>query len=172
MTNHPSAELRAIVAQVVREVVADVARGNLDHPVSGPSNGPPVTSSTTRSGPGWPQPSGPVDAATRTRTEKIRITGNADLQAFAYRLLDLFENPKSREDIRTGRLKFELAGGVAAAAAPGVVERVERGAVTERKVAAAAAAGTSLILGRRAVLTPLAREKARLLGVLVEKERS
>jgi hypothetical protein len=49
--------------------------------------------------------------------------------------------------------------------------RVERGAVTERTVARAAADGCRLVLGRRAVLTPLARDKARVLGVEIEKER-
>ncbi len=43
--------------------------------------------------------------------------------------------------------------------------------MTERAVIAAARAGERLVLGPRAVLTPLARDKARALGVLVEKER-
>ena len=50
-------------------------------------------------------------------------------------------------------------------------QRVERGAVTERMVAAAARDGAALVLGPRAVLTPLARDKARALGVPVQKER-
>jgi hypothetical protein len=51
------------------------------------------------------------------------------------------------------------------------VRRVEKGAVTERAVIAAAKAGERLVLGPRAVLTPLARDKARALGVPIEKER-
>jgi hypothetical protein len=51
------------------------------------------------------------------------------------------------------------------------VRRVEKGAVTERAVIAAARAGERLVLGPRAMLTPLARDKARALGVLVDKER-
>jgi hypothetical protein len=42
--------------------------------------------------------------------------------------------------------------------------------VTERTVARATAAGGRLVLGRRAVLTPLGRDRARSLGVTVEKE--
>jgi hypothetical protein len=49
--------------------------------------------------------------------------------------------------------------------------RIERGAVTERAVQAAAGAGARLVLGPRAVLTPLARDRARALGVPIEKER-
>jgi hypothetical protein len=51
------------------------------------------------------------------------------------------------------------------------VHRVDKGAVTERAVAAAAAAGARIVVGPRAVLTPLAKDKARSLGVPIEKER-
>jgi len=49
--------------------------------------------------------------------------------------------------------------------AVGSAHRVERGAVLERHVKAAAAAGSALVIGPRAVLTPLARERARASGV-------
>lgn len=165
-------ELRALVAQVVRDAVSDIA------PAEDPRASPaPVTVATgTATGVSSPSvttalPSGAAQALGRSRTETVRITGNPDLQGFALRLLDLFENPKTRTDLRTGRLRFELTGGVAAAAAPDAIERIEKGAVTERMIAAAAESGTRLVLGRRAVLTPLAREKARTLGVPIEKER-
>jgi hypothetical protein len=57
-----------------------------------------------------------------------------------------------------------------AGASPGD-HRIEKGAVTERAVQAAASAGARLVLGPRAVLTPLARDRARALGVPIEKER-
>jgi len=44
-------------------------------------------------------------------------------------------------------------------------------AVTERAVQAAVKAGRRLVLGPRAVLTPLARDRALALGVPIEKER-
>jgi hypothetical protein len=65
----------------------------------------------------------------------------------------------------------EVLPAAVADAGSGTVQRVEKGAVTERTVAAAAQAGASLVLGPRAVLTPLARDKARALGVPVRKER-
>jgi hypothetical protein len=76
----------------------------------------------------------------------------------------------------------ELQAGAAPAAAiastPGIASsspadtavRIERGAVTERAVVAAAKAGRRIVLGPRAVVTPLARDKARTLGVALEKE--
>ena len=48
--------------------------------------------------------------------------------------------------------------------------RVDKGAVTERIVREAAAAGARLVLARRAVLTPLARDQARTLRVAIERE--
>jgi hypothetical protein len=49
--------------------------------------------------------------------------------------------------------------------------RVDRGAITERRIVEASEAGQDLIVARGAVLTPLARDKARALGVHIEKER-
>jgi hypothetical protein len=56
-------------------------------------------------------------------------------------------------------------------AGTGPVRRIESGAVTERIIKAAAQAGERLVLGRAAVLTPLARDRARASGVEIEKER-
>ena len=102
--------------------------------------------------------------------EVVSIRTDADLGNFVIHLLHLFENPKHRDALRTGRLRFRLA----AAAAPGSAQpshRVEKGAVTEAMVAASARAGARLVLGRRAVLTPLARDRARAAGVEIVKER-
>jgi hypothetical protein len=99
----------------------------------------------------------------------VRISTDEDLHAFALRVLKLAGNPKLRQDLITGRARFRLAG--AGGSPPGADHRVEKGAVTERTVAAAAAAGARLVLGPRAVLTPLARDKARALGVPISKER-
>jgi len=49
--------------------------------------------------------------------------------------------------------------------------RIERGAVTEKVVREAARAGQRLVLGPGAVLTPLARDRARASGVKIDKER-
>jgi len=45
------------------------------------------------------------------------------------------------------------------------------GAVTEAMINQAARAGERLVLGRGAVLTPLASDRARVSGVQIEKER-
>ena len=101
--------------------------------------------------------------------EVVSLRTDRELAAFVSRLLRLLENPKHRADLRTGRLRFTLApAGAAGSVRP--AHRIERGAVTEAAVREAARAGARLVLGRRAVLTPLARDRARAAGVEIEKE--
>ena len=129
--------------------------------------------------------------------QPVRLATDEDLHEFVLRVLRLADNPKRRRDLLAGRLRFTLApGGHASAAAEGTPvpagrpvptgvpgpaangarpdrgdHRIDKGAVTERAVQAAASAGVRLVLGPRAVLTPLARDRARALGVPIEKER-
>ena len=113
--------------------------------------------------------------------ETVILSTDEDLAVFVKRLLDL--DPDQREEVRSGRKRFRLATSsalpVPAGAANGAeragesapVRRIERGAVTEAVINAAARAGERLVLGRGAVLTPLARDRARASGVQIEKER-
>ena len=127
--------------------------------------------------PGAPGPSAPPGPPGPPGSWEVRIGSDADLREFALRVLKLADNPKQRRDLVAGRLGFRLAGppepGPQAAqlAGPPGVHRVDKGAVTERAVSAAAAAGARLVLGPRAVLTPLGKDKARALGVPIDKER-
>ncbi len=145
--------LRSVIRQVLREVLPEVVRS--------------------------------VSAA-EPRVEPVTIADDTDLHAFVLRLLELYEDPARREAVRTGRLRFRLTGPAPTQAEPiqeaeptqeepaaprvPAVRRVERGAVTESTVVAAAKEGARLVLGRRAVITPLARERARALRVPIEKE--
>jgi hypothetical protein len=121
----------------------------------------------------YPPP--PVAAVHRPSTwaapaaEPVRLETDEDLGRFVLGLLARCEDPAQREAIRAGRVRFTL-GGAAPGPSTGTV-RVERGAVTERKVEEAARAGARLVLGPRAVLTPLARERARAKGIEIERER-
>jgi hypothetical protein len=112
-------------------------------------------------------------------TETVNLSTDEDLAAFVIRLLDL--DPDQREELRSGRKRFRLATAASTPSAapappdPGAgappVRRIERGAVTEAMINRAAGAGERLVLGRGAVLTPLARDRARASGVPIEKER-
>jgi len=151
-------ELRALVREVIRDVLPN-----------GLPNGLPAT-------------------------ETVNLSTNEDLAAFVARLLDL--DPGERAELQSGRKRFRLAREMngsapapvpAATSVPAVtlaqtaipipapagapVRRVESGAVTEALVKQAARAGERLVLGRGAVLTPLARDRARASGVEIVKER-
>jgi hypothetical protein len=111
--------------------------------------------------------------------ETVNLSTDADLAAFVSRLLSI--DDQGREDVLAGRKRFRLAAPVppaaAALAAPAsapagqAVRRIDKGAVTESVIKDAARAGQRLVLGPGAVLTPLARDRARASGVQVEKER-
>jgi hypothetical protein len=119
--------------------------------------------------------------------ETVNLSTDEDLAAFAARLLDLDAETREelREDLRAGRKRFRLDAPQGpqgpqtpqdpqTSQANGSVgpssRRIERGAVTEKVVQDAARAGERLVLGRGAVLTPLARDRARASGVEITKE--
>lgn len=111
-------------------------------------------------------------------SEHVAVRTDAELDALVRRVATLCEDPSRRAALRDGRHGFRLADADRASgparrqtiARTSAVMRIERGAVTERAVAQAAADQVRLVVGPRAVLTPLARDKARVLGVEIEKE--
>ncbi|OBC14548.1 hypothetical protein A5784_29650 [Mycobacterium sp. 852013-50091_SCH5140682] len=159
-------DLRALVREVVREAVSGLKPAPTPGPVAVPSPPASATPATVADQLGL-DPTGPRSVEGKNRVETVRLSKDSDLDAFVRKLLRLFENPKTRADLKAGRLSFRLAG--SAAPAGGATHRIDSGAVTERHIADLA--GGTLILGRRAVLTPLAREKARSLGITITKER-
>lgn len=160
-------ELRALVREVVREAVRDArAAAKTPGPVAVPP--PPAPAPPTAAEQFGVEPTGPRAVDGKKRTEAVQLANDRDLDNFVRKLLRLFESPKTRADLKAGRLSFRLAG-PARSTGSGAVHRIETGAVTERHIADMA--GGTLVLGRKAVLTPLAREKARTLGITIEKER-
>jgi hypothetical protein len=111
-------------------------------------------------------------ASSATDGEEVAMRTDADLDGFVRRLAALCADPKRRAALQQGRHGFRLAAASEPSSVAGDVVRIDRGAVTERTVSRAAAQGARLVLGKGAVLTPLARDKARSLGVAMEKERS
>jgi hypothetical protein len=97
----------------------------------------------------------------------VSVASDADLDALVRRVAQLCEDPATRAAFREGRHGFRLT---AESGESGKETRVDRGAVTERAVLRAAKNGSRLVLGPKAVLTPLARDRARVLGVEIEKE--
>lgn len=114
-------------------------------------------------------------------TELVSLNSNAELFAFVQRILDMATDSATANRLRSGQIRFELPNGAQSSAAPASVGgaastgnglRVDRGAVTENLIKKAAEQGGTLIAGPGAVITPLARERARKLGVTITKETS
>jgi hypothetical protein len=100
------------------------------------------------------QPSG-------SAVEPVRISNDHELAAFVARLIE----PAVLEKVRAGRLRFTLGAAPAPATATALT-----GVITEQKIDHLKGAGT-LVLAPGAVLTPLARDKARRLGLTIERRR-
>jgi hypothetical protein len=151
---------------ILRELLAEALNGTNGHAPAAQVPPPPVAAVHRPST--WEAPAGGV--------ERVTLAGDDDLNRF---VRDLLTRP-DRDAILAGRIRFTLGAteggpgripsGSSGGSPPGGPTRIDRGAVTERTVAAAAKAGGRIVLGPRAVLTPLAREKARALGLVIERE--
>jgi hypothetical protein len=97
--------------------------------------------------------------------ETVRISNDHDLAAFLARVTE----PATAEKIRNGKLRYTL-GPSASSALPASPAEMLTGVITEQKIDKLNGAGT-LVLGPGAVLTPLARDKARRLGLKLERRR-
>jgi hypothetical protein len=193
MTAMDDAALRELVREVLRELLPR-QYGAAGSPLGGQSassavpgapaaawpvpDARPLPAAPPTSDPAPSRPAAPArgvetgpSAVTRPGLEvrPVRLATDEELHEFVLQVIALADNPKRRRDLLAGRLRFTLA--LAGAPEGPADHRIDKGAVTERAVQAAASAGARLILGPRAVLTPLARDRARALGVPIEKER-
>jgi len=123
-----------------------------------------------------PAPPGPV-------VEPVSIANNGDLAAFVQRLIAHLDDPAKGPAIRSGGHVFTLANGqggpaagqvqipAAAPAAPCAAEL--SGTITEARIAKIAKLGETdrIVLAPGAVLTPLANDRARAVGLKIERKR-
>ncbi len=157
MDRRPDSDaLRSVVRDVLRDLIP-AARGP-----AGAADAQEPAARTT------PEPGAP-------KVEDVALANDADLAAFVQRLLRLFSDAPAREAIRTGRHRFRLARGAAPDSHSGRTRadgtgRIDKGVLSESKVLALARAGNRIVLGTRVVVTPLAKDKARQLGVKLERE--
>jgi hypothetical protein len=154
--------IRAMVRQVLRDALPEAVREK-------------IASEAAKAATSVPTSQRKGEAAARTvesdtaKVEEVAVTTDAELNVFVRRLLAL--EPKQREAVQAGRLKFRLKRPRKSTEHEvGGSERIDKGIVTEKKVMAAAKAGKRLVVGKGVVLTPLARDKARQLGVAIERE--
>ncbi len=150
--------IRAMVRQVLRDALPEAVREKIAAQAADAA-APQQKKNESRS----------AESET-SKVEDVAITTDAELNVFVRRLLAL--EPKQREAVQAGRFRFRLKSARKSAeteAARGS-ERIDKGVVTEKSVMAAAKAGKRLVVGKGVVLTPLARDKARQLGVQIERE--
>jgi hypothetical protein len=169
--------MRRMVRDVLREALPEAikAKGALravaEKAVAAASPAAPAVLAAKMAPPARPAPSDRQAAA-----EEVSLQSDQDLARFVRRLVHLLEDPATRDAVKSGRQQFKLKRSQAMAApAPqarpaGAVEKIHKGVVKESTVAAAAKAGARLLIGRGVVVTPLARDKARQLGVQIERD--
>jgi len=149
---------RDAAREIIRELLHEAMAGANGNGVT-PQIPPPPVAAVHRPST-WTEPA-PLEGG--RGSERVTLDSDADLDRFVRSLLA--RPPEELEAIRAGRHRFTLQSGATSGAL-----RVEHGAVTERKVEEAVKAGARLVLGRGAVLTPLARDKARAKGIQIERE--
>lgn len=187
--------MRAAAREVLRELLPEVL-GELRAPAPANGNGnghrpapaavprvpaPPVAAVLRPST--WSAPAAPGEVigdgqAPAPVAEPVSIGTDEDLQRFVAMLAQRCEDPQWRHALASGQTRFTLAraggragaGPASPAGADAAAVHIAKGAVTERIVREAARTGARLVLARRAVLTPLARDQARALGVAIERE--
>ncbi len=137
--------MRDVIREVLREVVAD------------------QVASTVRALPA---------AATG---DVVTVRTQDDLDAVIRRVLDDARSAGRRRAIETGQVRFVLDSPTPSqrprpVSGPVSQHVVEQGVLTERKVIAASKAGSAIVVTSKVVITPLARERARALGVEIQRE--
>ena len=147
--------IRAMVRQVLRDALPEAVREKIAAQAAEAA----VPKKKAEARPADPE---------AAKVEDVAIATDAELAAFVRRVIE------QREAVQAGRLKFRLKrarkSAEAESAPRGGSERIDKGIVTEKRVTAAAKAGKKLVVGKGVVLTPLARDKARQLGVEIERE--
>lgn len=114
----------------------------------------------------------------------VVISNQADLDEAIRRIIADAAHPARRAAMLSGKVRFLLGSetasgsartsagrGIGQANQTGQPHRLDRGALTERHVRAAGQAGATVItISARVVVTPLAKERARAMGVTIVKE--
>jgi hypothetical protein len=112
-----------------------------------------------------------VESKPAQLVEVVSLNNDSDLKSLVNRVLDMAADPQTLTALREGTIAFQLSQQSSNHSAnDSNTTRIEKGAVTESTIRKAAESGSTLILGRKVVVTSLARDKARDLGVTIVRE--
>ena len=104
--------------------------------------------------------------------EEVCITNDAELASFVGQIIQYMDNPITAADLHSGRKTFTLQTSRSKSTVSVLPNQaILSGAITEAKIEKHASAGV-IVLAPDAVLTPLARDKARQLGIKIERSRT
>ena len=127
-------------------------------------------------------PTQPAQAKPAPAPETVRIASDSDLVAFARKVLSLASDPAKAKDIAAGRFPFRLEQTAAAVpsapaaalrpAASGQTLRIDSGVVTETMLNKLPRGLAKLVLAPGVTVTPLAKDRARTLGLTFERTSS
>jgi hypothetical protein len=125
-------------------------------------------------------------AGAAARTRQVSLATDKDVADFVTLLVGMIDNPATGKAVRNGDITFTMAGSAQAAmpaardtAQPAIVPAARLsenntstlgGIVTEARINKLAGPGT-ILLSPDAVITPLARDRARSLGLKFERKR-
>ena len=112
--------------------------------------------------------------------ERVAIANDGDLVAFARRVLSLAGDPAKAKEIAAGRYPFRLDRPTQATVAsapratptaplPAQSHRIDSGVVTESTLNKLPRGLSRLLLGPGVTVTPLAKDRARALGLTFER---
>ncbi|WP_119299779.1 hypothetical protein [Dongia deserti] len=119
-----------------------------------------------------------TNAAPPLSEERVTIASDADLVAFARRVLSLASDPAKAKEIAAGRYPFRLARPATQPAATPALQatapvaqshRIDSGVVTESSLNKLPRGLSRLVLGPGVTVTPLAKDRARSLGLTFER---
>jgi hypothetical protein len=118
----------------------------------------------------------PTLPAVPLREEPVAIANDADIAAFVQKILKLSEDPSERQKLKDGRIAFRLTSGATGGAATGQSHRatgqshrIERGLLSERQVDRLPRQTKSVLIGKQVRMTPLARDRLRQRGIVIER---
>jgi hypothetical protein len=112
--------------------------------------------------------------------DRVTVATDADLVAFARRVLSLADDPAKAKDIAAGRYPFRLARSAAQHASAAATQpstpvaqshRIDSGVVTESTLNKLPRGLSRLLLGPGVTVTPLAKDRARALGLTFERTK-
>jgi hypothetical protein len=182
-------EIRHMVRELLRDAVAGVSRGGAE--AAPPEETPAAPMRTAEVGGLSERVRAALGSGGGGGGIEIAIAGDSDLNAFAQQVALCALERDLLGAIASNRVRFRLAGGGGAgggggqeavtakqAVAPvapvkdGDAYHWEQGLLNETKVTEIARTHAKLMLGRRALLTPLAWDRARSLGLHVVRMKS